>query len=144
MNNNSPLGLTVFNPFNLEINPNFKWIGEIQTTHPPFCQFDTIEHGLRAGYKDLITAYFRHQRTTIRAIITPFAPPSENDTEAYVRAVAAEVGLTPGQEIPIIHDQPLDQQSVFIDLGAAIIHHEQGQQPFTDEQLIQAIVDAEG
>lgn len=136
------LGLVLKNPFNLEHGTQ-PWIGEMKTSHPPFCQFDNVEHGLRAGYKNLIAAYYRHNRTTVRAIITAYAPPSENDTEAYVQAVASEIGMLPGQELPILHDKPLDQQSVFIDLGAAIIHHEQGQQPFTDEQLQQAIVDAE-
>lgn len=137
-----PLGLSLNNPFNLEVT-EANWIGEIKSIHPPYCQFDTMEHGLRAGYRNLMTAYYRHGRTTLRAILTPYAPPSENDTEAYIQAGSEELGLTLGQEIPILHGVPPDQQSVFIDLGAFIIHHEQGQQPFTDAQLRQAIIDAE-
>ena len=53
-------------------------------------------YGLRAGFK-LIKNYMTKapRATTIRDIITRWAPPSENDTEAYIRFVATSVGIRP-------------------------------------------------
>ena len=48
----------------------------------------------------LHTYVVKHHLTTLRQIISRYAPPSENDTSAYLRRVVAATGLSP--------DEPLD------------------------------------
>src|SRR5207248_4673070 len=51
-----------------------------------FAVFSAPEWGFRALARDLHSKWVRGL-DTIRKIITVYAPPSENDTEAYIRAV---------------------------------------------------------
>jgi len=95
------------NPGNIEHLPANKWQG---LADPPsdgrFCRFTSHEHGIRA-LAALLTSYQdRHGLRTVRGIITRWAPPGENDTGAYVAAVARRMGV--GAEEPIDlhrHDQ---------------------------------------
>lgn len=60
---------------------------------------------------------------TIREVIERWAPPSENDTEAYVQAVAKAVGVSPDMEID------LHQYEIMRPTVEAIIRHENGKGP---------------
>lgn len=76
------------NPLNIRYNPANKWKG--QTGHyKGFCQFKNEAYGFRAGFR-LLTNYIRNQCDTIEEIISRWAPPTENDTESYIRFVCAE------------------------------------------------------
>lgn len=86
------------NPFNLR-KSNYRWLGKVTPKDAQFEHFDTMEHGVRAGIKTLITYVFRHHITTIRDIITRYAPSSENDTEKYIGFVSQFVGLLPDTDI---------------------------------------------
>ena len=57
---------------------------------------------------------------TVRGMISRWAPPVENHTEAYIRAVAADTGIDP--------DEPLDtlDPATMIPLAAAISRVENG------------------
>ena len=69
-----------------------------------FCQFESMEFGWRAAFVLLCrTYYLKYRLQTIRAIITRWAPPQENNTEAYIRHVAERTG--------IYADEPLDPPS---------------------------------
>jgi hypothetical protein len=121
------------NPFNLKYNPHLMWQGlVVPSSDPVFCQFIDALHGLRAGFlnlKDQSTVYL----TTIRNLITKYAPPSENNTEAYIRAICAALNMTP--------DQPLNT-GIFAclkPLGIAIITHEQGECIYSDDLINQAL-----
>lgn len=89
-----------------------------------FCTFDTPVNGIRALGKLLLSYQQRHGIRTIREAINRWAPPSENDTGAYVAAVAAAVGYGP--------DMLLDfaDPGVLRSLATAIIRHENNQQPY--------------
>ena len=47
----------------------------------------------------LHTYRVRHGLRTIRKMISRWAPPSENHTEAYIRAVAADTGIGPDEAL---------------------------------------------
>ena len=86
-----------------------------------FQQFDTPEAGLKA-IDDNLKAYGAKGINTIAGVINRWAPPSENNTQAYVAAVAQRLGIKP--------DQPLDMNNPAVRqaLGTAIMLHEKGPQ----------------
>lgn len=70
------------------------WVGLAdQQTDRDFCTFIDPEHGIRAICKVLLT-YKAKGLTSISAVISRWAPPNENDTNAYISAVLANVGHT--------------------------------------------------
>lgn len=95
-----------------------KWQGlaEIQND-PAFFTFSKPEYGIRAMTRILINYQAKYGLTTVRGIIGRWAPPNENDTEAYIRAVAKAVGVTPEDDI-VLTRQVLGR------LVPAIIRHE--------------------
>lgn len=58
-----------------------------QKAEKEFCVFQAPKWGFRAAARVLISYQDKHQVETIRAAITRWAPPSENDTEAYIAHV---------------------------------------------------------
>jgi len=90
-----------------------------------FITFIAPEYGLRAIARILRTYQEKYGLNTIRQVIARWAPPMENNTEAYITAVAAHVGESP--------DAPLDftKQSVVVPMMEAITRQENGQQPYS-------------
>lgn len=98
-----PRGYRNNNPLNIRISAN-AWLGKLRpNTDGTFEQFRTMAHGYRAAFVLLRTYVNRYGLTTPRAVIARWAPPSENDTAAYLAAVCARSGLAP--------DAPLDPAS---------------------------------
>ena len=124
----SPLGLRNNNPFNLEYR-NIGWVGEIGTDGR-FSIFDTAENGIRAGMINVHTKMTRDQANTIRKLLTRLSPAFENPLDAFIGFVSRELGIGP--------DAPLDFKEHIIKLSKAIIRFENGQQPFSDNQLTRA------
>lgn len=90
----TPRGLRNNNPLNIRLSPNNPWQGEVRPSQDKeFCQFRTMEHGYRAAMKLLRNYADRYGLRTVRSIISRWAPPGENDTEAYIRAVCRYSGL---------------------------------------------------
>lgn len=87
-----PRGIRNNNPLNIRIGN--VWLGEVSVpTDPEFEQFMGMEYGLRAGFV-LLRRYIRHyHKDTIRAIISTWAPSTENNTEAYIQRVASSMNL---------------------------------------------------
>ena len=82
-----------------------KWEGaRIEQTDKSFVQFTSMAYGYRAAWKVLDTycLTFRRERKayTLRNIIARWAPPSENDTDAYVRSVVMLSGLGGNENMP--------------------------------------------
>lgn len=78
------------NPLN--IRRGERWAGLTPTQpDPQFCRFRSMEYGYRAGAKVMVSYYRlfmqRGMAFTIRNIISRWAPPNENQTEAYIRRV---------------------------------------------------------
>lgn len=93
-------GLRNNNPGNIRQNSD-NFLGEIKpSSDPAFKQFESIEYGYRAIFVTLNTYQKRYGLSTIRAMISRWAPPKDNnDTEAYIRAVSSESGVPENSRI---------------------------------------------
>jgi hypothetical protein len=89
-----PLGLRNNNPGNLRATGD-QWQGMIGTNQG-FVVFQDIAYGIRALAIDL-GGDIRQGLNTIEKLISEFAPPSENDTRAYIVAVSAAAGIAYNQ-----------------------------------------------
>jgi hypothetical protein len=88
-----------------------------------FCQFETLEYGWRAAFYLLTRTYYHKYRLfTIRAIISKWAPPIENKTDAYIANVSKLTGIDPDEPIGI----PSDQPARWLAVGAAMAIQENG------------------
>lgn len=103
-----------------------------------FCKFDTPHNGLRALCKLLLVYQDRHGLRTVSGIINRWAPPSENDTSAYVAAVAQHLDVGPDVELD------LRREGTLAALAIAIVQHENGQQPYEVDRVLAAAGDALG
>lgn len=83
------LGIINNNPLNIRYSPSTKWKGQAGA-NKGFCVFTDMIYGYRAAIV-LLCNYQRKGYDTIRKIITRWAPPSENNTEAYISAVLADM-----------------------------------------------------
>ena len=91
-----PRGMRNNNPGNLRISNN-QWQGKVpvwENTDGEFEQFKEYRYGVRAMIK-LIQNYIRSGDNTLVTIISRYAPATENDTAAYIRAVAGATGFSP-------------------------------------------------
>ncbi|EPS9632130.1 hypothetical protein ACVNA6_002986 [Klebsiella aerogenes] len=123
-----PRGVRNNNPGNLEASSSNPWVGQTGSDGR-FAKFETPEHGIRALGRNLLS-YQRQGIDTVGEIINRWAPPTDNnDTAAYIKSVCAQLGVKAGQ--PIDASNPDTLQA----LCAAIIKHENGSQPYSNEQL---------
>lgn len=136
-----PRGVRNNNPGNIDFNPRNKWDGQVGmetgVSNPRFAKFSAPEYGIRAICK-LIRNYRGKPGTpnvgaegidTVQEIINRWAPSNENDTKAYANAVAKKLGVTPQTSIDVTDPK------VMFPLVSAIIVHENGYQPYTDEVI---------
>lgn len=121
---NEPRGIRNNNPLNIRKGNN--WKGERPNqTDPAFEEFESIEMGLRAGIK-LIRNHIsgwngkRKPNCTIRRLISAWAPPNENKTEAYIRFVSSQTGILPAD---ILH--PNDRKKI-VAIARAMVYMECG------------------
>ncbi len=86
-------GIRNNNPGNIE-KTQIAWLGKIAPGgHQRFEQFQSIALGIRAMLVDLRNKISNKGLDTIEKILYVWAPPSENNTEAYINAVAASSGI---------------------------------------------------
>lgn len=124
-----PRGIRNNNPGNIERGSAWRGLAEDQSGDSRFAVFQAPEWGIRAMAR-IIRQYQARGVKTIAQIISTWAPPSENDTSAYVDAVARQLGVTPDY---VVGDAALPE------LLAAIIHHENGVQPYPLEVIAQGV-----
>lgn len=107
-------GLRNNNPGNIRKSPTV-WQGEkTPSTDAAFKQFTSMAYGYRAMLK-LLQNYSRlHGCKTIRQMINRWAPPSENNTDNYIRAVCAGAGVQPDQVVDV------NNRSVMCRIAAAM------------------------
>lgn len=74
---------------------------------------------LRAGFAEVLRTHGRDGEDTVSEIITEWAPSTENDTAAYIKAVCKATGY--GENEVLNDDQPTIRE-----LLKAIFHHENG------------------
>lgn len=124
-------GIRNNNPGNIR-HGSSQWQGmSLQQLDNEYVTFDDPIYGIRAMAKLLKNYQSRYNLNTVAEIIGRYAPPSENITGAYVTAVSKKLGVSPDQEIDVANALP--------QLIPAIIHHENGQQPYTVEQISKGI-----
>ena len=92
-----PRGLRNNNPLNIRHSAS-RWQGaRVEQTDKAFVQFISMTMGYRAAWRILETYYkhfeAQHKPFTPRNIIYRWAPPSENDSEAYLRRVCQITNL---------------------------------------------------
>lgn len=64
-----------------------------------FCQFSSISYGIRALCRTLFSYHVKYGLNSVSEIISRYAPPSENDTAAYIDFVTSRMvmrGYEPG------------------------------------------------
>ena len=113
-------GLSNNNPGNIR-RAKVRYRGERQPSRDPeFKQFETLAWGYRAIFVLLDTYRRRYGFDTLRGMISRWAPPSENHTDNYIRAVASDTGIDP--------DEALDTRDArtMIPVAAAISRVENG------------------
>lgn len=115
-------GLRNNNPGN--IRHGAKWQGLAKGHDPSFATFKSPEYGIRAMAKVLLNYQKLYGINTVAGLIDRWAPPVENDTGSYINAVARSVGVGANQPI-VVADHLLP-------LVKAIVHHENGIQPYSD------------
>ncbi len=96
-------GLRNCNPGNIRQSRS-AFLGEVRPSRDvAFKQFETMAYGYRAMFVLLDSYRRRYGLSNIRAMITRWAPPVENHTEAYIRFVAERSGIA--------EDETLDTRS---------------------------------
>jgi hypothetical protein len=131
----TPIGIRQNNPGNIRTAPQ-RWHGEID---PPdgadrrFEHFATPEDGIRALCRVLLNYQSKHNLHTVEALINRWAPPVENDTGAYADHVARLIGVNPEVRVDLRIPGRLAQ------FAKAIITHENGQQPYSDAQILEGV-----
>ncbi|MBO1724753.1 hypothetical protein I3E94_04305 [Klebsiella pneumoniae] len=126
-NSSAARGLRNNNPGNIEAGSN-SWDGQAGSDGR-FAKFVTPEHGIRALGKNLLS-YQRQGYDTVSEIVNRWAPTSDgNNTEAYIAALCKKLNVTPNDQLNMSDINTLRQ------LCAGIIQHENGKQPYSEDQL---------
>ncbi len=99
------------------------------STDPEFRQFIALKWGYRAIFVVLYTYAVRHQLHTPRGWIERWAPPCENNTEAYIEFVCHTADVDPDEPL-----SPLDPKRM-IPFAAALSKIENGSEAPMDELL---------
>ena len=118
-----PRGIRNNNPLNIHRSTDqWKGLADAQTDRA-FCQFKSLEYGWRAAFYLLTRTYYHKYRLyTIRTIIRRWAPPGENNTEAYIANVSRLTGIDPDEPIGI----PSERPSRWMMVGIAMAIQENG------------------
>ncbi len=115
-----PRGIRNKNPGNIRHGDN--WLGmKVNQSDDDFVQFTDAKYGIRAMTR-ILDNYAKRGVVYLADIILTWAPPSENDTRAYIAHVEEQTGLYGNQKI-YREDYPK--------LIAAIIKHENGINPYS-------------
>ena len=120
-------GIRNCNPGNIRITKD-KWQGlRPEQTDKEFFQFVSMAYGYRALIKTLRNYRKKHDCLTIADFIKRWAPPSENNTMAYIRFVSNKLGVPP-EWIPNI-----DDKASMCMMAYAISRFENGVEPVMEE-----------
>ena len=82
------------NPLNIRRVAGTHWKGQRkEQTDKGFVQFESMEWGIRAAFVLLRTYSIKCHANCVRDIIQRWAPPTENNTERYIRNVCLWTGF---------------------------------------------------
>ena len=119
-----PRGIRNNNPLNIRLSKD-RWQGQRPPSTSPegekaFCVFESMAYGWRAAFVILCKTYYgKYKLKTIRALITRWAPPKENNTEAYIRRVTDRIGIGADTVLGSPQEQPA--QWMMIAMAMAIV-----------------------
>jgi hypothetical protein len=122
------------NPGNIEKSRD-RWVG-LAPDQPDerFFTFSEARFGIRALARVLQNYQKKHKLETISEMIARWAPPNENDTTAYIRAVVKETGFGADEKLN------LKTHAHLFPLVKAIIRHENGYKPYSDAEINAGLV----
>lgn len=120
------------NPGNIRIS-SAPWQGKVDGVDPAFETFTDPQAGIRALARVLKNYQAVHGLDTVRGIIGRWAPPTENNTAAYVQSVAGALGVAPDDRINLQDAATLEK------LTAAIIRHENGRLIYSAADIAAAV-----
>ena len=109
-------------------------IQRIELTHGRFCVFADPVHGIRAMALNLRAYHDRLGCRSVRDYINRWAPPNENNTDAYIQSVADHLAVTP--------DAPIDLSAALPFLIDAIIRVECAGMPYQGTEIADGIAAA--
>jgi hypothetical protein len=92
--------------------------GNLEDRRGSFRRFISMQEGEAALTSDIDAKIDRDGLNSVRQIISKYAPPSENNTKAYIADVSGKLGLDP--------DDPITSRDQRMQLVQAIVEHEQG------------------
>lgn len=114
-------GIRNNNPGNIRHNKNVIWLGTADDQHDTeFVTFKSMEYGVRAIAKTLLTYYRKYHLQTVEGIINRWAPPNENNTRSYINFVAGRLNVEPNTPLNI------NDIEVMRGLVSGIINQENG------------------
>lgn len=88
------------NPLNIRRVAGTHWRGEVAVQDDPaFVQFEDMTWGVRAALKLLRTYRDKYAATSIKEIITRWAPETENNTDDYIAAVCRLTSFGAGERL---------------------------------------------
>jgi hypothetical protein len=122
-----PRGIRNNNPGNIRKSADM-WQG-VAGDDGTFAKFESPKWGIRAMAKLLINYQKKHRLDTIEEIIHRWAPPVENHTDSYVDVVATKCGVDPQAKVDLTNPE------LMLNALKAMITVENGQQPYSDEEL---------
>lgn len=121
-------GISRNNPGNI-VKTGVLWEGQVKGKGR-FAHFKDAHSGLRALGVVLIRYQQYHNIKTVEKLVARFAPAHENDVSSYENFVARHLGLYTKSPLWITHNLP--------DIMEAIIHFENGRQPYSREDIVRA------
>jgi len=111
------------NPGNIRHGSNWQGLAD-QQSDTDFCTFTDPKYGFRALAKVLLFYQQRYGLDTVRGIISRWAPPNENNTDAYISAVAGKMGCDPDTHLDVRNYKEM------YPLVDAITRHENGRNKY--------------
>lgn len=125
-NMRQPRGLRNNNPLNIRKSRKTTWVGQSEKQEDrDFVQFCSMAYGYRAAFKVLQNYRVLYDCMTLRQYIQRWAPPIENNTDAYVSSVARTAGVNPDALLP----SPRKGRAVWVKIVAGMHLVENGMMP---------------
>jgi hypothetical protein len=123
-----PRGIRNNNPGNIEKGAPWQGLDD-PADDGRFCRFKSPEYGIRAIARIMITYQDKYGINTPHSIVNRWAPPHENDTGAYAKHVAEVLDIGEHSTFDV------HCYGFMKPLVETIIKHENGKQPYSDEQI---------
>jgi len=133
-NTETPRGIRNNNPGNIRYNSAIQWVGQVGHDADGFVKFHIPEDGIRAIAVLLRHYHVYHHCDTLADYIARWAPPSENDTSAYIRYMSEHLLVHPDVALNLSPELP--------GMIKGIVIYENGELPYDMDTIMRAIARA--